>query len=94
MPQNHHQPGAEVRGRELDAAELGGRHDVPGHANDEKIAEALVEHNLHGHARIGAPKNDREGFLPFRQLGSLGIIQQDVLAAPSRHEPTVPLAKA
>ena len=63
MAEHHHQPRAEARRRELDAADLRRGHDVAGHADDEQVAEALVEHDLRRHARVRAAKHDGERLL-------------------------------
>ncbi len=68
VPQHHHQPGAEAGGGELDAAHPGGRHDVAGDANDEQIAQPLIEDDLGGHPRVRATEDDGEGLLLLRQL--------------------------
>ena len=57
------QPRAEARRGELDAPDLRRRDDVAGHADDEQVAQALVEHDLGRHARIGAAENDGERLL-------------------------------
>jgi len=53
MPQDDYQSGAELFRGELDAADLRRRNDVAGHANDEQIAQPLIEDDLHRHSRIG-----------------------------------------
>ena len=58
----------EFAGGEFDATNLRGRHDVSGHTNHEEIAESLIEHDLGGHARIGAAQDDREWLLAICQL--------------------------
>jgi hypothetical protein len=68
MPQHHHQPRTERPGRELHASHLRRCDDVAGDADDEQVAEALVEHDLGGHARIGAAEDDGERLLAGRQL--------------------------
>ena len=66
MAEHHHQARAEGLGGELDAADLGGRDDVAGDADDEQVAESLIEDQLRGHARIGAAEDDGEGLLAAR----------------------------
>ena len=58
------QPRAEALGGELDAADLRRRDDVAGDADDEQVAQALVEDDLGRHARVGAAEDDRERLLP------------------------------
>src|SRR6516225_4020460 len=67
MAEYHHEAHAEGRSRELDAADLRWRDDVAGHADDEQVAESLVEDDLGGHARVRAAEHDGERFLPGRQ---------------------------
>ena len=64
MADHHHQARAEALGGELDAAHLRRRDDVAGDADDEEIAEALIEDDLGGHARVRAAEDDGEGLLP------------------------------
>ena len=45
---------------ELERAEHAGVDDVAGRADDEEVAEALVEDDLRGDARVGAAEEDRE----------------------------------
>ena len=68
MSQNHHQPRAEARRRELDAADLGRGDDVAGDADDEQVAQPLVEDDLRRHPRVGTAEQDRERLLPGREL--------------------------
>ena len=62
------EPRVELLGRELDAADLRRRDDVAGDADDEQIAEPLIEHDLGRHARVGAAEHDRERLLPLGEL--------------------------
>jgi hypothetical protein len=55
-------------GGELDAADLRWRNDITGDANDEQIAEALIEHDLGRHSRVGAAEHDRKRLLPLGEL--------------------------
>ncbi len=55
-------------GRELDAADLRGRNDVARHADDEQVAEALIEDDLGRYARIRTAEDDGQRFLACRQL--------------------------
>jgi hypothetical protein len=48
VAQDDHQPGPEPGRRELHAADLRRRDDVAGDADDEEIAESLVEDELRG----------------------------------------------
>ena len=63
MPEHDHEARAELRGGKFDAADLRRRDDVAGDADHEQIAEALIEHELRRHARVGTPENDGERLL-------------------------------
>ena len=63
VPQHYGEPRAEARRRELHAAHLGRRHDVPGDPDDEEIAESEPEHQLRGNPGVGAPQDDGERLL-------------------------------
>src|SRR4029453_6193976 len=67
----------EPRRGELDAADLGRRHDVAGHADHEQIAEALIEDQLRRDARARAAQDDREGFLSRDQLGTPSRVREE-----------------
>src|SRR6266480_5055179 len=41
---------------------------VPGHSEDEQIAETLINHDFGRHTRIGAIDNDRERMLALCQF--------------------------
>ena len=59
-PEHDDEARAEALGRELDAADLRRCDDVARDADDEQVAESLVEHDLDGHARVGAAEDDRD----------------------------------
>ena len=59
-PEHHHQPGAEAFGRELDAADLGGRDDVAGDADHEQVAQALVKDDFGRHPGVRTAQDDGE----------------------------------
>ena len=68
VPEHHDEPRAEALGGELDAADLRRRDDVAGDADHEQVAEALVEDDLGGHARVRAAEDDGERLLPGGEL--------------------------
>jgi hypothetical protein len=68
VAEHHDEARAGASRRELDAADLRRRHDVAGHADDEQIAEPLIEHDLRRHAGVGTAENDGERFLIGRGL--------------------------
>ena len=80
------EPGAELRRRELDAADLRRRDDVAGDTDDEQVAETLAEHELGRHPGVGAAENDGDRLLSragsSRWTGDAG------------HEPPVALTQA
>ena len=93
VPQHDRQPGPEACGCELHTADLRRRHDIAGDANHEQIAQALIEHDLRGHARIGAPQDDRKGLLPRGQLGAARVTDEGVGVAGVREEAAIALAQ-
>ena len=68
MAEHDDEPRVELLGRELDAADLRRRDDVAGDADDEQVAEPLIEDDLGRHARVGAAEHDRERLLPLGEL--------------------------
>ena len=55
---------------ELDRADERWRDDVAGDANDEEVAEALIEDELRGCAGVRATEDDGEGSLSVDELGA------------------------
>ena len=94
MPQNHHQPCAEPRRGELDAADLRRSDDVSGNADDKQVAKALIEDDLCRHPRVGTSENDGERLLTCRQLVAARLARERVAAPNVRDEATVPLSQA
>src|SRR5258708_26130829 len=89
--EDYHQPGGvSLRGK-LDAADLRGRDDVAGDANDEEVSEPLIEDDLRRDAGVGAAENNRERLLAARELGAPGVTHKSVGAADVRGEPEIPL---
>jgi hypothetical protein len=70
------EPRAELLGGVLDAPDLRGRDDVPGDADDEEVAEPLIEDDLSGDARVGAAENDRVRRLLLRELGAALLAEE------------------
>ena len=94
VPQHHHQSGAVPRRGKLDAADLGGRDDVPGHPDHEQVAETLVEDDLGRHPRVGAPEDDGKRLLSRRQCDAARLTREGVRAPLIGDEPTIALAQA
>src|SRR5688572_3851644 len=90
MPQLHYQTHAEPRRGELDAADLRRRDDVSGDADDEQVAEALVEDDLRRHPGVRAPEDDREWFLLRRQAVAARRARERVRVPHGRDKATVP----
>ena len=82
------------RSAELDAADLGRRHDVSSDADDKQVAEALVEDDLGRHARIGTTEDDGERLLPRGQLAPARLTGGCVAALTVGDEAPVPLSEA
>ena len=66
MAENDNEGGAESLNSELDAADLGGRDNVAGDANDKEVTKALVKDDFGGDARVRAAKDNRERLLAPR----------------------------
>ena len=94
VAQHDDQPRPVALRRELDAADLRGRDDVAGDADDEEIAEPLVEDDFGRHARVGTAQDDRERLLARGHLDAAGFARQRVVAADVGHETTVAVSKA
>jgi hypothetical protein len=86
MAEHDDQSGAIARCCELHAADLRGRDDIAGDADDEQIAETLIEDDLRGHARIRTAQDDGERFLARRDLVTTALARQRVLIAFARNE--------
>ena len=65
VPEHDHQPRAEACGRELHAADLRRRHDIPSYPDDEQVAKSLSEDELGGNAGVRASEDNGEGLLTF-----------------------------
>jgi hypothetical protein len=76
MAEDHDQPRPETLGGELDAANLRGRDDVAGDADDEEVSQALIEYDFRGHGRIGASQYDRERILARHELGAPALARK------------------
>ena len=63
VSEHHDQPRTEAGGGELDAADLRRSDDVAGDADDEQIAEPLIEDDFGRHAGVRATEDDRERLL-------------------------------
>jgi len=77
VPKHDRQPRAKARSRKLNAADLGGRHDIPSYPDDEEVTKPLPENELCGNTRVGTPQDDgkgrlRNGELPGAALGERG----------------------
>jgi hypothetical protein len=77
----------------LDAPDLRGRDDISGNADNKQVAQALIEHDLCWHARVGTSENNGEGLLAIRQFAPASLVRESVAALGAGHEPTVPLSQ-
>jgi hypothetical protein len=93
MPEDYHQPRAKACSGELDATHLGRSNNVSGNADDEEIPQALIEHYLSGHARIGASKDRRERLLRAGERAAASLARE-VPARNARQKPTISVAQA
>ena len=89
MAEDDDESGAEPLGRELDAADLGGRDDVAGDPDDEQIAQSLVEDDLDRHTRVRASEDDGERRLPRHELVAARRAGQGLEAADTDDETQV-----
>ena len=94
VTEHDNEAGAVAFCRKLDAADLRRRDDVAGDADDEQIAEPLVEDDFRGHARIGAAENNRERLLACSDLHAARFSCQRIVTADIRDEPAVAVSKA
>ena len=94
VTEHHNEPCAEPFCGKFHAADLRGRDDVSGHADDEQIAQALVEDDLCRYARVGASENDGERFLAFCELTPPRLSGECRTATNIRHESAVSFAQA
>src|SRR6516164_7033392 len=67
-----------------------GRDDIAGDADNEEVAEALVEDQLRGDARVATAQDRREGLLPGRQRLA-PLLARMAVDGFSRDEAFVPL---
>ena len=74
MAQHHHQPGAETLDGKLDAADLRRRHNVAGHADDEQLAQPLIEDQLGWHAGVRTAQQHGKGRLLHDELGAARLV--------------------
>ena len=94
MAEHDDEPRAVALRRKLDAADLRRRDDIAGDADDEQIAEPLVEHDFRRHARVGAAEDDGERLLAGSDLRAARFARQRIVAADVGNEATVAVSKA
>jgi hypothetical protein len=93
MPQDDHQARPELFSGKFDATDLRWSDDITGYANDEQIAQSLIEDDLDGHSRIGTAQNGRERFLARGQLDAARSAWQAVTAANVRDKAAISIAQ-
>jgi hypothetical protein len=81
VPEHDDESRAESLGGVLDAPDQRWSDDVPGDADDEQIAEPLIEDDLRRNARVGAAENDRVRLLLLRELGAALLAEEGFEAA-------------
>jgi len=94
VAQHDHQLRAEFHGRVFDTADLSRSYDVSCHADNEQIAEALVENHLHGYPGVGAGEDDREWILTPDQFRTFLVADRQVDGAFLIDEATVAFSQA
>ena len=93
MAEDHHEPRPELAGGELDASDLRRCHDVAGDTDDEQVAQALIEHDLGGDARVRAPEDNRERLLSIGQIAAMRTPHDRRMTANVGHESLVAFAQ-
>jgi hypothetical protein len=91
VAQHHHQVRPELLCSKFHAADQRGGNYVAGHANDEKVAEALIEDDLDRYPRIGTAENGRERRLTGGQLEPARPARDWVAIADIRYEAAISL---
>jgi hypothetical protein len=94
MPKDHEHGCAQVVHTVLGRADFVGVADVARDLDDEEVAYALVEENLHGHARVGTGDDRGKGCLAVgrghqtagkTRIGMFRLPQSEALVAFSKH---------
>ena len=93
VAQHHDEPRAVSGGGEFDAADLRWRDDVARDADDEQVAQALIEHQLRRDAGIRAAEDDGERLLSVREVVAPGVAKQTLEAANIGGEAAVAFAQ-
>ncbi len=94
MSQDNDEPRAVPFGCEFDTADLRRGDDLAGAANDEQIAETLVDYNFRREARVRASKDDRNWLLAVRDFGAARLACERGVAAHVGHETAIARTKA
>src|SRR3954467_5350000 len=79
---------------EFHAADLRWGDDIARHADDEQIAESLVEDELGRHARVRAPEDDGKGFLAAAVVVLVRGARQDASRGLVRDKTRISFAQA
>ena len=94
MTKNDNQPRPELRGSKLDAADLRRGHDIARNANDEQVAEPLVEQEFDGDARIRARDDGRKRVLSANEFGAPRLAEGARVATFAGDEAAIAVAQA
>jgi hypothetical protein len=94
VTQDDDKAGVKPGSRELDAADLRRCDDIAGYANDEEVAEPLIENKLGWDPRVGASEDDCEWLLRRREFGTTGVAEAVEGSRLARGEPAVAVAES
>jgi hypothetical protein len=94
VPHDDDQSRPVTRCGKLDASDLRGRDDVPRHADDEEITEALIEDELCRHTRIRAAEDDRKRLLPRDERLTARAVRERGIQGFTGYESAVAFTKA
>jgi hypothetical protein len=94
MPQDHDELRSVPLGCKFNTADVRWGDDIAGHADDEQIAEPLIEDDLCRNARIRASEYDGKWILTRHELGASSVARRCISALDIRCEVTIPLSQA
>src|SRR2546422_8817891 len=81
------------RRSKLHAADLGRRDDVSGDADDEQVTKSLLENELGGNTRVGAPEDNGKWLLRRGERKTTRLAKSSTGVTYVRHKPTVALSQ-
>ena len=89
MPQHDRQTRAEACSRKLDAADLGGRHNIPSYPDDEEVTKPLPENELCGNTRVGTPEDNGKRLLGMGEPQGAGLAERSSRVTNAGNKATV-----